>query len=158
MFPGIDQAFCKHKKVASAYLKIVALAFESRPIVRCICADGHGCFQSLPILYHEAYPLSLYGILCAWADSSKGCQNLLVLGPTSCTKQLGRYGQLRIDCDIVPVHHTHPCGCRTSGRPGSAMHSSLLLLFVFLRASLPIRSSFTIRLSLHQGDRSNVRM
>ena len=45
MFPGIDQAFCKHTKVASAYLKIVALAFESRPIVRCICADGHGCFQ-----------------------------------------------------------------------------------------------------------------
>ena len=111
----------------------------------------------LPILYHEVCPLSLHGILCAWADSSKGCQNLLVLGPTNCTKQPGRYGQLRIDYDIVPVHHTHPCGCRTFGRPASAMHSSVLLSFAFLRASLPIRSSFSIRPSLHQGDGSNIR-
>ena len=45
MFPGIDRAFCEHKKVAFNYLKIVALAFESRPIVRCICADRDGCFH-----------------------------------------------------------------------------------------------------------------
>ena len=45
MLPGIDGGFCKYKKVGSNYLKIMALALESRPIVRCICSDCHGCLQ-----------------------------------------------------------------------------------------------------------------